>query len=87
MSLTCFRFLPQDTVIALQALAYYAAISGANAIELRLSISDPASSFASVFHINSSNFQAYQSQEVTDHSLNLMLKVAICKIQLIRLQK
>lgn len=81
MFLTCFCFLSQDTVIALQALAYYAAISGANAIELRLSISDPALSFASVFHINSSNFQAYQSQEVTDHSLSLMLKGVLYKIK------
>lgn len=56
-------FSPQDTVIALQALAYYAAISGANAINLRLSISDPASTY-SVFYINSSNFLAYQRREV-----------------------
>lgn len=87
MFLTCLHFLPQDTVIALQALANYAAISGANAIDLRLSISDPASSFAAVFHINSSNFEAYQSREVTDHSLSLMPKLAISKIQLITLQK
>lgn len=58
-------FSPQDTVVALQALARYAAISGSNAIDLRLSISDPASSF-SVFRINSSNFLAYQRQEVTE---------------------
>lgn len=61
---------PQDTVIALQALAYYAAISGANAIDLRLSISDPTSSL-STFHINSSNFLAYQRQEVTAERLEL----------------
>ncbi|XP_075883602.1 CD109 antigen-like [Nelusetta ayraudi] len=66
----------QDTVIALQALAYYAAISGANAIDLRLSISDPASSF-SVFHINASNFLAYQRQEIDiikDISLNIYME-------------
>ncbi|KAM6912159.1 CD109 antigen [Xenentodon cancila] len=54
----------QDTVVALQALAYYAAFSGANAIDLRFNISSPASSFVSLFHINSTNYRMYQSQEI-----------------------
>ncbi|XP_061599290.1 CD109 antigen [Cololabis saira] len=54
----------QDTVIALQALAYYAAFSGANAIDLRFNISSPASSFVSLFHINSTNYRMYHSQEI-----------------------
>lgn len=65
---TYYSFPSQDTVIALQALAYYAAFSGSNAIDLRLSISAPTSSFVSLFRINSTNFQAYQSQKVTDLS-------------------
>lgn len=59
-------FILQDTVIALQALAYYAAFSGASAIDLRLNISVPASSFVSGFQINSTNYRMYQSQEVMD---------------------
>ncbi|XP_038585798.1 CD109 antigen-like [Micropterus salmoides] len=60
----------QDTVVALQALAYYAAFSGANAIDLRLSISAPPSS--SLFHINSTNYQTYRSQKINaDKDLNL----------------
>uniref|UniRef100_A0A3Q4AFB4 Uncharacterized protein n=1 Tax=Mola mola TaxID=94237 RepID=A0A3Q4AFB4_MOLML len=56
----------QDTIVALQALAYYAAFSGANAIDLRLSVSTSISSVVLKFPINSTNFQASQSQEVTD---------------------
>ena len=56
----------QDTVVALQALAYYAAFSGANAIDLRLNISAPTSSFVSLFQINSTNYRTYQSQEVAE---------------------
>ncbi|XP_061897874.1 CD109 antigen isoform X2 [Entelurus aequoreus] len=52
----------QDTVIALQALANYAAFSGANAIDLRLHISDHASSF--MFPINSTTYLTYQQQEI-----------------------
>lgn len=58
-------FLLQDTIIALQALAYYAAFSGAKAINLGLSVSTPTSPLVSQLHINSSNFLAYQSQEVS----------------------
>ncbi|XP_076605206.1 CD109 antigen-like [Chaetodon auriga] len=54
----------QDTIIGLQALAYYAAFSGANAINLRLKISDLTSSFESIFHINSTTYGTYQSQEI-----------------------
>ncbi|XP_047197493.1 CD109 antigen-like [Hippoglossus stenolepis] len=54
----------QDTVVGLQALSYYAAFSGANAIDLRLNISAPASSFGSLFSINSTTYRMYQSQEV-----------------------
>lgn len=66
----CCLLPSQDTVIALQALAYYAAFSGANAIDLRLSISNPTASSVSLFGINSTNFQAYQSQEVREPSEN-----------------
>ncbi|XP_070776881.1 CD109 antigen-like [Enoplosus armatus] len=62
----------QDTVVALQALAYYAAFSGANAIDLRLNISSPASRFVSLFRINSTTYRMYQSQEINaDKDLNL----------------
>ncbi|XP_067470944.1 CD109 antigen-like [Thunnus thynnus] len=54
----------QDTVVALQALAYYAAFSGANAIDLRLNISAPTSLFVSAFKINSTNYRMYQSREI-----------------------
>lgn len=57
-----FRFLPQDTVVALQALASYAAFSGASAINLMVNVSSPESS--SLFQINSTNYRTYQSQEV-----------------------
>ncbi|KAK2826253.1 hypothetical protein Q5P01_020467 [Channa striata] len=62
----------QDTVVALQALAYYAAFSGANAIDLRLNITSPGSSLASVFGINSTTYRIYQSQEINaDQDLHL----------------
>ncbi|XP_029348937.1 CD109 antigen-like isoform X2 [Echeneis naucrates] len=54
----------QDTAIALQALSYYAAFSGANAIDLRLNVSAPASTFVSLYSINSTNYRTYQSVEV-----------------------
>ncbi|KAF3844688.1 hypothetical protein F7725_007851 [Dissostichus mawsoni] len=54
----------QDTVVALQALACYAAFSGANAIDLRLNITAPESQFASLFSINSSTYLAYQRREM-----------------------
>ncbi|XP_017274786.1 CD109 antigen [Kryptolebias marmoratus] len=54
----------QDTVIALQALANYAAFSGASAIDLRFNISSSTSPFVSLFHINSTNYRTYQSQEI-----------------------
>ncbi|XP_068577890.1 CD109 antigen-like [Cebidichthys violaceus] len=62
----------QDTVVALQALAFYATFSGANAIDLRINISAPASSFASLFSINSTNYLTYMRQEInSDKDLNL----------------
>lgn len=67
-------FPPQDTVVALQALAYYAAFSGANAIDLRLNISSPTSSF--LFSINSTNYRTYQSQEVL--TLSNLLRFYLC---------
>ncbi|XP_035804779.2 CD109 antigen-like isoform X2 [Amphiprion ocellaris] len=65
----------QDTIVALQALACYAAFSGANAIDLRFNISTPASS--SLFRINSTNYRAYQSQEINaekDPHLNIYME-------------
>ncbi|XP_030299046.1 CD109 antigen-like [Sparus aurata] len=62
----------QDTVVALQALAIYAALSGANAIDLRVKISSPTSSFVSMFHINSTTYRTYQSREINpDKDVNL----------------
>ncbi|XP_037550486.1 CD109 antigen [Nematolebias whitei] len=54
----------QDTVVALQALAYYAAFSGANAIDIKFNISSSSSSFVSLFRINAMNYRTYQSQEI-----------------------
>ncbi|CAG5866269.1 unnamed protein product [Menidia menidia] len=67
----------QDTVVALQALAYYAAFSGANAIELKFKISAPSSSFVSLFQINSTNYRMYQSQKINadeDLPLNIYME-------------
>ncbi|XP_060938965.1 CD109 antigen-like [Limanda limanda] len=62
----------QDTVVSVQALSYYAAFSGANAIDLRLNVSAPASSFGSLFSINSTTFRMYQTQEINaDQDLNM----------------
>ncbi|XP_047201673.1 CD109 antigen-like isoform X2 [Girardinichthys multiradiatus] len=67
----------QDTVVALQVLAYYAAFSGANAINLKFNISSPVSSSALLFHINSTNYRVYQSREINadkDLPLNIYMK-------------
>lgn len=64
----CLGFL-QDTVVALQALAYYAAFSGANAIDLKFNISSSNSSFESLFWINSTNYRSYQSQKVAKEQM------------------
>ncbi|KAM7403885.1 hypothetical protein PAMA_004352 [Pampus argenteus] len=67
----------QDTVVALQALAYYATFSGANAIDLRLNISVPTSSFVSLFQINSTNYRMYQSREINadkDLKINIYME-------------
>nr|XP_029136242.1 CD109 antigen [Labrus bergylta] len=67
----------QDTVVALQALAYYAALSGAHSIDLRLNISTSTSSAVSLFSINSSNYRTYQSREINadkDTSLNIYME-------------
>ncbi|XP_056249879.1 CD109 antigen-like [Seriola aureovittata] len=67
----------QDTVVALQAVSYYAAFGGANAIDLRLNVSAPASSFVSLFSVNSTNYRMYQSQELNadkDIHLNIYLE-------------
>ncbi|XP_028995599.2 CD109 antigen-like isoform X2 [Betta splendens] len=54
----------QDTAVALQALACYAAFSGANAIDLKLNVSSPTSPFASPFSINSTNYRTCQRKEI-----------------------
>ncbi|KAL6105801.1 cd109 [Pungitius sinensis] len=62
----------QDTVVALEALAVYAAFSGANAIDLRLNISAPASLFESLLSINSTTYLTFMSREISfDKDLNL----------------
>ncbi|XP_068195427.1 CD109 antigen-like [Antennarius striatus] len=64
----------QATVVALQALARFAAFSGANAIDLRLSLSTPASQVLSLLSINSSNYRTYQSREIeADTDVNLKI--------------
>uniref|UniRef100_A0A3B5LTQ3 Alpha-2-macroglobulin bait region domain-containing protein n=1 Tax=Xiphophorus couchianus TaxID=32473 RepID=A0A3B5LTQ3_9TELE len=67
----------QDTVVALQVLSYYAAFSGANAINLVVNISSPMSSTASLFLINSTNYRVYQSREINaaeDLPLNISME-------------
>ncbi|XP_076017641.1 CD109 antigen-like [Genypterus blacodes] len=54
----------QDTIVALQALAAYAAFSGASSINVKVILSVPAASSKSYLSINSSNFLTYQSEEV-----------------------
>ncbi|TDG98647.1 hypothetical protein EPR50_G00202840 [Perca flavescens] len=62
----------QDTVVALQALACFSAISGSNAINLMINISAPGSSFVSLFNIDSTTYLTYQSQKINaDKDLNL----------------
>ncbi|XP_035466385.2 CD109 antigen-like [Scophthalmus maximus] len=62
----------QDTVVAFQALSRYASFGGANSIDLTLNISAPASSFQSLFSINSANYRMYQSKEINaDKDLHL----------------
>uniref|UniRef100_A0A668A7E1 CD109 molecule n=1 Tax=Myripristis murdjan TaxID=586833 RepID=A0A668A7E1_9TELE len=53
----------QDTVVALQALSYYAAFSGADAINLRLKMSIPTSNSVTHFSVNSSTYLLCQKQE------------------------
>ncbi|XP_071774278.2 CD109 antigen-like [Centroberyx gerrardi] len=54
----------QDTVVALQALSYFAVFTGAGAIDLRLRISIPTSNSVSHLSINSSTYLVYQRQEI-----------------------
>ncbi|XP_029937820.1 CD109 antigen-like [Myripristis murdjan] len=54
----------QDTVVALQALSYYAAFSGADAINLRLKMSIPTSNSVTHFSVNSSTYLLCQKQEI-----------------------
>uniref|UniRef100_A0A8C6SG95 CD109 antigen-like n=1 Tax=Neogobius melanostomus TaxID=47308 RepID=A0A8C6SG95_9GOBI len=60
----------QATVVAVQALAHFAVYSGAFAIDLRLKITSPTTQFMSIYHINSSNYHAYQGQELTQTDIN-----------------
>ncbi|KAG7226237.1 hypothetical protein INR49_002987, partial [Caranx melampygus] len=67
----------QDTVVALQAVSYYAAFGGANAINLRFNVSAPASLFVSPFNVDATNYWMYQSQEVNadkDIHLNIFME-------------
>ncbi|TMS21555.1 CD109 antigen [Larimichthys crocea] len=65
----------QDTVIALQALAYFSSFSGAIAIDLRLNISSLTSSLVSEFHINSNNYRTYHSKEINVEDVNLTINM------------
>lgn len=51
-------------MVALEALSFYAAFSGASAIDLRLNVSVPALSLQSPFTINFNNYLKYQTLEV-----------------------
>ncbi|XP_036065942.1 CD109 antigen-like [Oryzias melastigma] len=67
----------QDTVIALQALAYYAAFSGANAINVKIDVSSSTSSFSMPFTINSTSYRTYQNQKINaekDLPLNIYIE-------------
>ncbi|XP_036406063.1 CD109 antigen [Megalops cyprinoides] len=53
----------QDTIIALQALSWYAAFSGSGAIDLSVDVVIPPSSTVASFQIDSTNYLLRQSQE------------------------
>lgn len=56
----------QDTIVALQALSWYASLSGSAAIELSVEVVRESSSHVEArFHIDSTNYLLRQSQEVT----------------------
>lgn len=61
-----FFFSPQDTVVALQALVFYAAFSGSNAINLKISMSGPSLSSVPQLYVNYTNYRKYQSYEVAN---------------------
>jgi len=54
----------QDTVVAIQALALYATLSGASSIELSIRMNTSLTEDVSHFRINSSTYLLYQSVEV-----------------------
>ncbi|CAL8271807.1 unnamed protein product [Merluccius merluccius] len=54
----------QDTSVAVQAIALYASISGAFAIDLNIQMSVSSMSGVFDFNINSANYLLYQSKEV-----------------------
>ncbi|KAM9777955.1 CD109 antigen-like [Neosynchiropus ocellatus] len=56
------KVLDRATVVALQALSYYAAFSGASAINLMVQLT--ADQSVSRFHINSSTYLSYHQQEI-----------------------
>uniref|UniRef100_A0A8C9QYB7 CD109 molecule n=1 Tax=Scleropages formosus TaxID=113540 RepID=A0A8C9QYB7_SCLFO len=66
----------QDTIIALQALSCYAALSGADAIDLRITVNTTASRNETGFQVDSNNYLLLQSQKVTlFFSLNMRVGV------------
>ncbi|XP_022606802.1 CD109 antigen-like [Seriola dumerili] len=67
----------QDTVVALQAVSYYAAFGGANAIDLRLNVSAPASSFVSLFSVNSTNYRILKDHQIQSHTGMAILDVGM----------
>ncbi|KAK0139942.1 CD109 antigen [Merluccius polli] len=67
----------QDTAVAIQAIALYASISGAFAIDLNIQMSFSSMSGVSDFNINSSNYLLYQSKEIDveqDVSIDLQME-------------
>ncbi|KPP73366.1 CD109 antigen-like, partial [Scleropages formosus] len=70
----------QDTIIALQALSCYAALSGADAIDLRITVNTTASRNETGFQVDSNNYLLLQSQKVTLFFSLLTKKEALRKM-------
>ncbi|KAG7460634.1 hypothetical protein MATL_G00200810 [Megalops atlanticus] len=65
----------QDTIIALQALSWYAAFSGSGAIDLSVDVVILPSSTVASFQIDSTNYLLRQSQEI-EAQRNIQIEVS-----------
>ncbi|KAM7368320.1 hypothetical protein PAMP_014548 [Pampus punctatissimus] len=54
----------QDTVVALQALSTFAALSGSHDFDLTVSVNSDASTTVAFFHIHQDNYLLHQSQQI-----------------------